>query len=124
MTKVGRKYVWDDSEVEYLRNNIDEFSFEDIGMAIGVSSTTVRIKAIELGLVKSRSVRACRWSAEQIEFLRDNFPTRPFSDLEAHIGYSYGTILRKANELGLKRAEGYDKNGFRGRYTQKYNKKV
>ena len=95
-------------------------TLEEIGRAIGVSFTTVRLKAIALGL-SIQSVRfKCKWSDEQLEWLKENYPTKPLCDLAQHIGYSIPTVQKKALELGLKRSDDYNKKKFYRRYVKDY----
>ena len=120
MTRKGHRFDWSDEEIACLTESFGIISLDDIGRRLGVSSTTVRMKAIELGLEKKSSLRYCKWTDKQIEYLKENYPTEPLSDLSLAIGFSYGTIQRKAQELGLKRAEDYDRNAYNRRYTKKY----
>lgn len=120
MERKGKKLIWEPEHIEFIRDNIDHMSFEKMGDVLGVSFTTVRLKAVELGIHRSTSIRCIRWTEEQLNYLREHYPTTPLCDLSPVLGCSEETIRRKAHDLGLKRAEDYTKSKFYGRYVKKY----
>ena len=59
------------------------------------------------------------WTAENIEKLRQMFPTMPATDIADEIGCSDCTVLVKARELGLKKEPLWHRNNYIGRYTRR-----
>lgn len=57
------------------------------------------------------------WTDENIEKLRQMFPTMPATDIADEIGCSDSTVLVKARELGLKKDKTWHRNNYIGRYT-------
>ena len=120
MTKEGRRYRWSEEEISYLRDNYGKVAMEDIGRRLGISHTTVRLKALELGLATAHVRNRCEWTKEKVDYLRRNYHKEADVDLAMHIGFSPGTIYRMANRLGLKKSDKFDKRGFQRRYVKEY----
>lgn len=116
------KHEWSELELNYLRDNAGRLSYEEIGWALGVSDTTVRCKAIALGLKhkKYRGNRSRVWTEEELAYLREHFPVESATDIADHFGVSYTTVRVKALELGLEKAPEYSKNQFQNRYVNSY----
>lgn len=57
------------------------------------------------------------WTDENIEKLRQMFPTMPATDIADEIGCSDCTVLIKARELGLKKDPSFHRNNYIGRFT-------
>lgn len=55
---MGRRVLWTDAMLDYLRTHYADEPACDIADVLGVASTTVSNKARELGLVKSSSFDA------------------------------------------------------------------
>ena len=113
---------WTDEMLDFLKDNIGHMAYDDIAMKLGISHTTIRKKARQLGLVHPKMTTASQWSQEQIDYLIKNYPTHTLGDLATGTGFSIGTVRNKAKELGLKRAEDYDYKKFYRRYISKYSK--
>ena len=52
------KIVWTDDMLEYLRKHFPTEPAGDIAEALGVSDTTIRLKARALGIEKSKDFKA------------------------------------------------------------------
>lgn len=120
MEKVGKRFVWSDDEVQILKDNYGKIPLDEIGEKLGISHTTVRIKAIEIGLRKKRITRFCKWTKEQVDYLKKHYPDDSTSDVAFHIGFSPDTIVRKAQMLGLRKSKDYDTRRFYRRYVKDY----
>lgn len=48
--------------------------------------------------------RSQRWTAEEVKFLRNHYPTMPYDELMRRLGRTLSSICGRANEEGLKRA--------------------
>lgn len=120
MKRVGKKLEWSDEDIEILKQNADKLSFFDIGLMLGISSTSVRSKAIELGIAHSYGFnQGVVWTDEMVAYLRENYATTPVSDMADYLKVSPGTIDRKAEKLGLKKDKGA-KKVYVARYVQHY----
>ena len=108
------------AQEDFLRENYEKMTLDEIAAEICVSAPTVRMKAIALGLKKNAEVRKCKWTKEQLAWLRKNYPNKPLCDLADHLGYSFPTIRKKALELGLKKSENYSVKKFYRRYVKDY----
>lgn len=111
-----------EEQIRYLRKNYGTKTLEEIARHLCVSAPTVKFRAMELGMEEKRVVtkRNIEWNERQISILVDLYPTTTLSDLSDKIGLSQPTIKKKAIELGLKRADSYDKKQFNNRYVSKY----
>ena len=109
----------------FLIDNEKTMSFNDIALKLGVSPTAVSAKAKSLGITHTRTqFNTLQWSQEQIDYLKEHFPTTPYSDLALEMGFSIPTIKRKVEELGLKRAKDYNVQKFIHRYVNSYQNKA
>ena len=114
------KITLTEEQERFLRENYEKMPLDDIAAEICVSAPTVRMKAIALGLKKNAEVRKCKWTKEQLAWLRKNYPNKTLSDCAQHIGYSVPTIQKKALELGLKKSKDYSVKKFYRRYVKDY----
>ena len=62
------------------------------------------------------------WTNENLNILREMYPTTPANDIAKVIGCSDCTVLNKAHELGLQRDPSFNRNNFIGRYTMRRGK--
>jgi len=70
--------------------------------------------------VKMRLSATEIWTERNVAILRDMYPTSPAQDIADAIGCCCAkTVLNKAHELGLQKAEGYHRNNFVYRFTHK-----
>ena len=60
------------------------------------------------------------WTPEKLAYLRNHFPYEPAQDVADVLGISFTTVRLKAIELGLKKADGYNKNQFHCRFVKGY----
>ena len=60
------------------------------------------------------------FTLEQEEYLRAHFATEAACDIAEHFGCSYPIVIRAAKAMGLKKADGWNKGKYRGRYTSHY----
>ena len=117
-----RRVELTEEQIKYLRKNYGHKTLEELARHFGVSAPTVKFRAMEIGL-KSAKVfpkRDSVWSEEQINLLKELYPTSALIDLSEMIGFSQPTIRKKAIELGLKKEDGYDIRKFNGRYIRDY----
>ena len=59
------------------------------------------------------------WSAEDDAYIREHYPTEAACDIAEHFGITYSPIIRMAKELGVEKADGWDKGNYYGRFVHK-----
>jgi len=112
---------WTKEEVRYLRENYRDTSLADMGFHLHVAPSTVRNKLILMGLDTDNSRRVRRmWTKDELEYLRENYPTMTAIDIADHIGCSNTTVSNKAKELGLKKSPEFRRTDFHRRYVASY----
>ena len=116
--------IWTDEMLDFLKENVGKMAYDDIAIKLGISHTTIRLKAKQLGLVHQKMSMTAKWSQEQLDYLIKNYPTSTIGDLATAIGFSEGPVKNKVKELGLKRSPDYSYKNFYRRYTSKYKKKA
>ena len=112
---------WTVEEIAYLKSHYKHETYDVMGRALCLSSSTVRMKCIELGCVRPVYGRkSFVWSAEQLDYLCAHYPHESSIDIADHLGYSYYTVEKKAKSLGLKKSDDYDVRKFQFRYVRGY----
>lgn len=124
MTRKGKKFEWTEDEIGFLKKNYGDLSLDDIGFALGISHSTVRLKAIEIGLENRNARRVCEWTEERVGYLKDHYDTDTLWDISQHVGFSVPTVKKKADELGLRRPDTYRPSDFNRRYVKDYKNVV
>ncbi len=114
------KIEWTPSMLTFLKLHHTE-KLSDLAEMLGMSSTTVRSKLIELGFSRDRYPFARTWSEEEIAYLREHYPTGTIGDIADHFGVSPGTVSRKVKELGLQKSPEFDVRKYYHRYVKSYN---
>ena len=61
------------------------------------------------------------WTKEQIDTLTSLYPTCFACDIAEQMGISYNVVCRKARQLGLKKADGFNIHANYGKYAKKGN---
>jgi len=124
MKRKGKKYEWNDDEIGFLKKNYGDMSLDDIGFALGISHSTVRHKASELGLGSTNARKLCQWTEDKVEYLKAHYDTDTLWDISRHVGFSVPTVKKKADELGLRRPDTYRPSDFNRRYVKDYKKAI
>ncbi len=65
--------------------------------------------------------RRYEWTDEQVKKLKELYPNNYLVDISDELGISTDIISRKAKELGLQKAPGFNPYGHYGRYVKKGN---
>lgn len=112
--------VWTEEMVDFLKSNLN-LTYYKLSQALGVSDTCIRAKVKELGLIQGYKSTARVWKPEEIQYLVKHYPNGTMSDIADYLGITAGTVKRKVDELGLKKAAGWDKHSYRNRYVGKYS---
>ena len=116
--------TWTEEERRYLRENYRDTPLTDLGMHLHVAASTVRDQLHRMGLDTDSSRRTRRmWSEVELAYLRENYATMTAIEIADKIGCSDTTVSNKARELGLKKAPGWSRNDYHGRYVSRYSGK-
>ncbi len=113
------KIEWDSSMLAFLQQH-HKAKLSDLAEMLGMSTTTVRAKLIELGYERKRYPLCREWSNEEIEYLKVNYPISTIGDIADHMKVSPGTVSRKVKELGLTKSPDFDMRAYRNRYVKSY----
>ncbi|HHY37097.1 MAG TPA: hypothetical protein GX518_05340 [Firmicutes bacterium] len=109
-----RERYWKEEEIEILKEMYPSSDTEEVARRLKRSVFSIRNKAARLGLTKSNRSAPKRWSGEEIELLRQLYPTKATKELVAVFGRSAGAIRAKAWDLKLKKKRGQEKGDPRG----------
>ena len=95
-------YDYTDQDIEFLKNNYDKISYEDIAEILSKTVSSISIKINRLGLKKSE-----KWSEDEIELLKEKYPhyTNKYLSEKIFIGRKPYSIRTKALKLGLHKSE-------------------
>lgn len=89
---------WDEFKIEYLINNINKKSINQISLFIGISAYEIRKKCSELNI----EIEKKGWTEEEDKLLLENYNKCHYSELTKIIpGKSKGAILKRARKLNL-----------------------
>ena len=122
MKRDGHRLIWEDADIEYLRENCGKISMCDIAFELHISQKSVRKKAIELNL--EMMCNKIYWTDEMTEYLVGHYPNETYEYMAAHLGLSVTSIVKKSKELGLNRSDGYDRRIYNRRYSNNYDNAV
>jgi len=110
MATIGKygKIEFSDQEIQYIKDNFQTMSNEQIANELGLKKTIVRMKAYELGLQK---MELEYWPDEAIKYLKENYHKIGDREMCRHFstafpkqkGWTSRHIQKKMSQLGLKR---------------------
>jgi hypothetical protein len=110
MAKIGKygKIIFEDKEIQFIIDNFQTMTNEQIAIELGLKKTIVRMKAYELGLQR---MELEYWPDEAVKYLKANY--HKIGDLELcryfatafpkQKGWTSRHIQKKMSQLGLKR---------------------
>jgi len=96
-----KKQLWTKSMLDALRTHYPHITTAEAAEIIGVSETSAKRKAKELGLKKAIK----RSKIKKFVILRENFNRSSFAELAQMIGTSKSTVARMAERVGLSRTQ-------------------
>ena len=91
---------WTEERLDYLRQNYQTETNEQLAEHFGISMRTVRRKAKKLGLTKREPVSKTK---QLEELVRDMYPDHSLNEIAAEANTSWRTIRRMAFQMGLTR---------------------
>ena len=109
--------------VDYLLANQDKSSME-IAWHLGVSDAAVNCKFKKLGIQRPKNRRRYEWTPEKDDYLREHYPDEAACDIAEHLGTCYGVVKKRADELGLKKSEGFNTYQFHNRWVKDYKHSI
>ena len=117
--------IWTEEMIGYLKSHAD-LSGDEIGRKIGVSAHSVNKKFKELGYYRPKHgvANTYQWTPEREAYLREHYPTDATCDVAEALGTCYGTVKKRADLLGLVKAESYDKKAFHSRWCKDYKHNI
>lgn len=106
----NNRIVWEDWQLEFLRDNWDKMTNSELSMAVGISHTSVRYKVYMMGFKKMEIIY---WTDEQIEALKHLYKTLGDTEIAEIFnrrwkkkgGWSKKHIEKKRLYLKLKRTK-------------------
>ena len=114
---------WTEEMLDYLLENQEKSSWE-LGKHLGVSDSSIRSKLRSLGIDKSNHRHGYEWTPEKDEYLREHWPDDAGCDIAEALGTCYGTVKKRADELGLKKSEGFNTYQFHNRWVKDYKHSI
>ena len=106
MTETMKSTVWTEERIDMLRQCYMTESNEKLANRLGISSRTLRRKAVELGLRKIKPVTKSQLIEEQV---RELYPDHSLTEIGDITDTSWRTIQRMVNQLGLSRTKEQDR---------------
>lgn len=91
---------WSEKDLQFLRDNVGKLSHKEIAAHLGRSPGNIKSQTANLRLFGKRF----RFSVEQIEILKAEYPTRTAKDLAAQFGCTEHAIHNKAMELKIRKS--------------------
>jgi len=91
--------LWNEKEVEFLKNNYSNMYYKEIAKMLGRSCKSISRKAENLGLIK-RDTKV--WSDYEVKYLIENYNIIPPIKIAKYLDRTYQSVTLKAHILGLK----------------------
>lgn len=88
--------TWTDDRVQFLIDNAATMTYPELAAHLGLTPTTVRLKAIRLGVQ-----RPYGWTDDRVARLRAEVGEVGVREMAARLGISAPTVRAKVRELGL-----------------------
>lgn len=120
MTSNSRRYVrWTDAEDEFLRENYEDMTDEELADELGRSAGAIYIRRYENGWTRDKPVKKSSsddkplnhgqpWDDQDELFLREHFEDLSDKRLGEKLGRTAKAVELKRNELGLSRWDSSD----------------
>jgi hypothetical protein len=129
LRRTGR---WSHDEVQRLRRIYGRRTDEDLALILGRSVESIRRQAARYALAKDKafvrrlsgasSTRMPRWSEDELELLRQRYPTEPNLEIARSLSRSVKSVVSKAHHLGLRKDEERLKAMGRENVSRRYTK--
>lgn len=93
---------WNEEDVEFLKENYENLSYEEIGDSLGRSYGSVRSKAVRLGFSPKNE-----WDEEEIKYLEKNYYDKSAEEISRVLNRSEQSIRAKAYVIGIKKSHNW-----------------
>lgn len=93
------KKRWTNEEVDFLKNNINKLSVEEIAKKLNKTVHSIRSKAYSLEL-STESIRR-KWTNEEIDYLKEKIGCMSMYAISKKLRRSINTIRIKCFKLGI-----------------------
>jgi len=91
------------TEIQFIKDHLEDMTFNEIAQALGRDKCTVEIKAKKLGLKKKRINRNVnQYSPEEDQFVKDNYNKLTYAEIATHLKRPKDSVRKCAKRLGLK----------------------
>ena len=100
--------IWKPDEIRDLRSLYSSTEDEVLAERFATTIEEVARKAGQLALAKNKAsfkkVRMPRWTPEDIQILRDLYPTTPNLEIAKRLNRSQKSVNSKAHQMGLRKS--------------------
>lgn len=135
MATIGKhgKIIFSEDDIQFIKDNFQSMTNQQIADALGLKKTIVRTKAYELGLQK---MKLEKWPVEAIDFLKENYTVIGNTEIveifnkrfPKEKGWTTSHIDKKLEQLKLKRNKRHwydilERNRQRGSFGNPNTKK-
>lgn len=98
---VGIGRGWTDEEIDYLVENYDEKTAEEIGDELNRSIDSVQGKVKNLGLDTKRVGSGKEWTEREEDFLKSNYEDMTAHEIANELDRTFHSVVEKGENLGL-----------------------
>ncbi|HED64984.1 MAG TPA: hypothetical protein ENJ09_05445 [Planctomycetes bacterium] len=112
--RIRREEEWSREEIAELKRLYGTRTTEDLEVIFGRSSEEIEARAKEYALSKDKAflrkirgesaTRMPRWTQQEIDVLKRDYPSRSNLDIARELGRSVKSVVSKAHNLGLKKS--------------------
>lgn len=109
LTKKNLTDLWTHEEEKYLKENINNYYNDELCKKLGKSQANLRQKVDELFSPEEMNERGKRrsseyknWTAEEEEYLRDNYRLKTYLEIAKDLDRTYRSVIGKITTLNLK----------------------
>lgn len=100
---------WTQEELEFLQDNYNKLSLEDLSRIMGWSESSIKHKAERNDIKSSRW-----WTEDEINYLKEHYKDQTYNQLAKHLGRTKTAVDLKINKLGLVKSKyEYDHSFFK-----------
>jgi hypothetical protein len=99
---------WTQTNIDFLRNNVQKMSNQELGQALGIDYTKIvaalkryKIKRTKEATYQIRIRTKAIWSPEQLNFVRQNYSRMTTSQMAEALGKTKSAVKNRINILGL-----------------------
>lgn len=92
---------WTESDDQFIRENWQNMSDEEIADAIGHSLSSTQARRTKLGLHHRRGYRGKDWTPKELEYIYETWGEKTIPQIARHLGRSIDAVKVKSTRLGL-----------------------